>query len=779
MTATLDPVDEAELASRAAAAAADALDEADANPPEVLDDAPVVEEPLGPVLRPLIVAALTSGAAGLMTGGIFGSWTARLLALFAAVFGVFWSWVCLRSKRRVVFQAALLPVAFVLGILSLVPTPDGPAKMFTLIGEAISSGRLLRPPVPFDPGWRPVLLLLLSLVGFAAGWVATAMQRPQIALLLPLPILGLTAISQPAEGEFIAGVLGFLPLLLALALLFGGDTRQVSELSSAFELKRAARGAPLLLVGLVVLVLLSQTDFLFPKPVYNPAQKPQKPKAVPLGEVRDRVLFEIDGPITGPWKTGVLDFYDGKNWRLPPFDPSTLKKIPGDGVVDKTRVGDVTVNFIVRDLGTSAVLPAVAGPTKIEVDNPEVIYDPRAGIFRIRQGRVPADLPYKVSLPSYPKAEQLRAAGPPTTKIDPDLTYVPKPTPVVARLLAEAPENRWDRMNYLRKKLNEVVIAAGAGAPNAPVPPSKVDDLLEGSHEGTPFQIVAAEALLARWAGVPARVAYGFDGFNDEDGKKTIRPKNGSNWLEVYFEGYGWVPIIGAPPKAKTSLDTDPNAKFDPNIVPSDDVAVELYIPIELENLQQLYQQVRAFLLQALPFVLGSLAVYLALPAARRTLRRRKRRRWAASQGFREEIAVEYCELRDALFDLNVGDPSDTPLEYLQKVTDDDEHAELAWLVTRATYGDLAFAVTDDDVESARAMATSVRRRVFRAQPFQSRALAVLSRASLRQPYTVEVPTVRQFRLRRSRPAGASRRRLSRRVRLTRAVQRTVSRGRK
>ena len=94
-----------------------------------------------------------------------------------------------------------------------------------------------------------------------------------------------------------------------------------------------------------------------------------------------------------------------------------------------------------------------------------------------------------------------------------------------------------------------------------PVPPSKVADLLFGSKEGSPYEIVASEALLARWAGWPARIGFGFDGFNDEGGKKTIRPKNGSNWLEIDVQGSGWVPIIGVPPKAKSSLDNDPNAR--------------------------------------------------------------------------------------------------------------------------------------------------------------------------------------------------------------------------
>lgn len=783
MTATLDreqvDLEQTEAAPPDTAADATDLDRIESGPGEESYFS-------GPVLRPLAVALLTSGAAGLMAGGIFGSWTARLIACGGAAFGVGWAYFCVRAtKNRVLKQSLIFPAAFLLGIFSLIPTTHGPAKMFALIGDAISSGRLLRPPVPFDPGWRPVLIVLMASIGFAGGWVALGLRRPQLALVLPLPILGLSAISQPAEGEFIAGLLGFIPILLALTLLFGGDMKSVSELGAAFEIKRAIKSAPLVAGGVLLVVLLSQTDFLFPKPVYNPAQKPQKPKAIPLGQVRDRVLFSIDGTITGPWKAGVLDFYDGASWRLPPYDVTRLKTLASDGVIDKTRVGDVTVKFTIGDLGTTSVFPGLSGPTKINISGLDVVYDPRSGTFRLPVGRVPQGQVYEMSLPTYPTAEQLQAAGPVTTKIDRDLTYIPKPTLVVQRLLAEAPSrNLWDRLDYVRKKLNDVVIAAGAGVPSKPVPLSKVDDLLEGSHEGTPFEIVAAEAMLARWAGMPSRIGYGFDGFNDEDGKKTIRPKNGSNWLEVYFEGYGWVPLIGTPPKAKASLDTDPNARFNQNITPSDDVAVELYVITELENLRQLYERIRALILQATPFLLAALAIYLGLPSIRRGQRRRKRRSWARREGFRQEVAVEYAEFRDGASDLNVGDPNDTPLEYLFKVVADDRHSELAWLVTRSMYGDMRDNLTKADAEAARDMAASLRKRMLRAQPFQSRVLGILSRASLREPYTAEVPNVRLLKLRRVRQVPAQKKPgiilpPTRRVRFARAARNAAYLGRK
>jgi hypothetical protein len=604
--------------------------------------------------------------------------------------------------------------------------------------------------VPFDAGWRPIITVIFMVTGFGAAWIALALRRPKMALVLPVPVLLLTAVSQPAEGELTGAIVGFLPVLLALGVLFGGDMDRSSRLGSDFEIKRVLGALPMIGVGLIALVLLSRTTFLFPDPVYDPTDKPQKPKSIPLGEVEDRVLFEIDGEHSGPWRVGALDSYDGASWRLPPYDPARVERLPGDGIVDDVRPADIEVNFTVGDLGDSSVLPGVTDPVRIQVSGVDVGYDPRTATIRMRDGRVPAGLQYTMTLPAYPTPEAIAQNGP-ARKAHRDFTEIPAPPANIRTLIDQAPSNPWEKLEFLRKQLNENVVAVGAGNPSQPIRPARVDDLLFGSHEGSPYEIVAAEAMLARWAGWPARIGFGFDGYNDEQGKKTVRPKNGSNWLEIGVENAGWVPIIGAPPKAKSSLDTDPNARFDETILPSEDVAVELLVPVKVESLRLLYERIRAIVLALLPFLGAAVALYLATPSLRRALRRRARRRWAQQMGPRAEIVVEYAELRDALYDLNVGDPYDTPLEYLARCVDDDEHAELAWLVTRATYGDLAFSVTEADAECAAELAHSVRRRMFAAQPLQSRALAWLSRESLREPYTTAVPTVRRFPRRRKR----------------------------
>ena len=730
----------------------------DGEPPD--SAGPIEDEVVHVELRPLLVAACSSLATALTVGGIFGSWAARLFCTVVALAGVGWAWLSARAgRRRSIYQAALPAVVIGLAILSLAAgAPGGPAALPHLVREAVKSGHVLRPPIPFDAGWRPILIVVLMMLGYAAAAAGTVLGRPRLALIVPLPLLGLTAISQPKDGQALAGLFAVVPIIAGLTVLFGGDGGGVAQLSRDFELRRVIKAGIYMAGILAAVVLLNSSSLLFPKPSYNPAQKAQKPKPIPLNASDDRVLFEVSGPITGPWKMGSLDVYDGTAWRLPPFDPRKLDKVPDDGVIDKTRKGDVTVTFTIRDLGTNATLPGVTGPTRIEPGAQKVLFDPRAGAFRVPSGRVPAGLSYKESLPSYPAPDALRAAEASTSSVGKNYTAIPTPPPAVRALLNAAPSDPWDRLDFVLKKLTEVEVAVGTGTPKD-VPPATVQRLLDGNHEGSPYELVAAEAMLARWAGVPSRIGFGFDGVQQDGAVSTVHPKNAAQWLEVYFDGHGWIPIITQPPKAKATLDNDKNTKFNPTIQAGSDVAVQVYIPVKIRSLKALYQQVRSILWAFGPFILLALALWLAIPYAQKSWRRAKRRRWGAATGPAAQIAVEYCEFRDLATDLGIGDPYATPIEYLDYLAEDEEHEELAWLVTKALYGELRGRCTQDDVVAARELSDSLRQRMIKAQPFQTRALAVLTKLSLEQPYSAEVPDVRTIRLRpgRARPVPVPR----------------------
>lgn len=710
--------------------------------------------------RALMVALLSAGAAALTTGGIFGSWPARLLALVSVAVGVGWAGVAVRRpERRNLVQLGTVPLTLVLaGIALLVGGGSSAGGPISLMEDAVRAGRLLRPPVPFDPGWRPLLAIIFVLLGFCAAWVGGVLGRVQLALVIPLPLLLLAAISQPSNQQLLAGVLAFVPLVGALAVTFGGDSRSAANLSRSFELRRAARGAALMIPAIAAIVLLDQTSFLFPKPSYNPQSKPQKPRAVPLSAVTDADLFEVKGTITGPWKTGDLDTYQDGNWLLPPYLNSQIEAVPADGRIARIPKDSTTVTFTVRDLGTTPVLPGLVGALSVAAPGQKLIYDKRDGTFRESTGRVPSGLVYTMTIPAYPSPASLRGAGSPPSSVAHTYLSAPKPPPAVRALLLQAPDNPWDKLSYLLSKESAVEIAVGGGSP-VPVPPSTVQRILAGNHKGSPFELVATEALLARWAGVPSRIGFGFDGVEQVNGVDTVRPRDAAQWLEVYFSGHGWVPIVTTPPRAQASLNNDKNVKFNPLIQPGQDVAVSVYIPVKIQNLTALYQQVRDILLGLAPFIGAAVALYLVEPAVMRLLRRRRRRRWAARLDAEAAVLVEYCELRDAATDLGLGDPWATPIEFLDHLAEDDEHQELAWLVSRGLYGDMHGQLTTTDVDTARTYSRSLRRRLGGAQPAQSRVLAFLSRNSLREPYNTEIPT-HPLRRRRTSSRRASRRRI-------------------
>jgi protein-glutamine gamma-glutamyltransferase len=65
-------------------------------------------------------------------------------------------------------------------------------------------------------------------------------------------------------------------------------------------------------------------------------------------------------------------------------------------------------------------------------------------------------------------------------------------------------------------------------------------------------QFSGAMALLLRMAGIPVRVAAGFSpgSYNRDSGEYRVRDLDAHSWVEVYFEGIGWVPFDPTPTAA-------------------------------------------------------------------------------------------------------------------------------------------------------------------------------------------------------------------------------------
>lgn len=180
----------------------------------------------------------------------------------------------------------------------------------------------------------------------------------------------------------------------------------------------------------------------------------------------------------------------------------------------------------------------------------------------------------------------------------------------------------------------------------------------------------------------------------------------------------------------------------DPNIQASAELGIVVYLPAKDPGGLPLYVYARYYLARTVPVVIAGLLLLTVYPVLLKQLRRRRRRRWAQEHGVPGRIALAYCDVRDTMIDLGLPGRHTTPLEMYELVEADEEHHELAWLVTRGLWGDLRTELTEDDATQAEQLAASVRGRLVKAQPETARLLASVARASLREPYSHEVPNV-------------------------------------
>jgi hypothetical protein len=708
-----------------------------------------------PVTRLALACLFPMLGAAVMVGGVFTGVGARFWAAVGGILGMGLALVARRIGKPLLANAVIVVGLFAVGLVLLIPTgPANIAKAGKLASEAAASGDVLRPPVPFTAGWQALVGWLMGIVGFGAVWVATVVRKPALALLVPLPAAALAGISVPDYAQVPSGIAVLVLFAFGLGLL--SSARQAEEgakLPLGYELRKLAKGLPVIAAITAGLVLLAQTDFLFPDPKIDPAQEPQKPNVVPIDQVEDRVLFTVSNPqggelqVGGPWRLGTLDVYDPSDgsWRLPAFDDTSYDAVPDDGVLDPDRLDDrgLAAEFRIAGLG-GASLPGLPNTIGVVLQNgPDLAFDRRTETLRLANGQVPSGLRYQVAAAKLPTVDELRQVAVPIPADLQPYTEIPDAPPAVRQLLTQAGSqftNAYDRFDFLRNYVLDNVTAVGLGTP-VEITPERVQEILGDTLEASPYEIVALQAMLARWLGVPGRIGYGFDctvgrSCDDVGGALEVRPGNGASWPEVWFGDFGWLPLVGQPRQAQPSVGSDPDLQaVDPGILPSADIAVELYLPALLPPPSTVGTTVRDTLLVVLAAALLLGSLYVGYPAARKALLRSRRRAAARGAGPRARIALAYAEWRDHAADFGFRHPNDTPLMYLDRFVDDAEHAELAWLTTRALWGDLQDACTPELAATAEELSRALRRRLSAVQPGTMRFVAAVSRLSLRDPF--------------------------------------------
>jgi len=710
------------------------------------------ERAVSPVTLALaaVSSALSSAGAAWMIGGLFRGYEARLVGFLAILLGCGLVYVGARVRSSVLHYL-VLPAALLLGaVLMSSSSGAGSSSLPALVKDAATSSQVLQPPIDFAPGWKLILVVILALLSSAACALALATNRPRLAVAVPAPLTVVAALVQPGSSAISTSAVSVGLVMMALATSYAADG--VGETFDAgFELRRLSRSlvAGILLVGL--LIAASKVSFLFPDKEQHHVVPPRRPPVSPPAP--DVPLYTVKGTLPGPLEAGVIDVYSLKEqaWLLPPLDNQRLQRLhlPADLPGAQVLKGTPTQLEVTVQQARGHVLPTIAFARHVD-GSAAVDADPRTQMLALAARPVFTGLHYTITANPVPTGKQLSDADgkvPPALKEF--LTAPPVPL-AVQSLIDKAPQAKYAQLQSLRAALYKKFVASGQGKPTD-VSADRVVELLAGGT-GNPYELTASEALLARWAGIPSRIGFGYyNGTTKDDGSVEFRPANAATYLEVYLAPYGWVPIIGVPPHAQQSLSNN-QRNDDPNIQASPELGINVYLPVRQPNNLALYEYARYYLVRTLPFAVALGALLLVYPVGLKRVRRRRRREWAAQHGPAGAIAVAYCDLRDRMIDLALPGRGMTPLELVELVDEDEEHAELAWLTTRALWGDLRGYLTDDDAAEAQRLADSVSARLGKAQPETARMLAAVSRASLKAPHSREVPNAwRQPRLPRPR----------------------------
>jgi hypothetical protein len=696
-----------------------------------------------PVARIAIAMAFPVIATAVMTGGVFTGASPRIYGAVAGLMGIGLAILAQRQRRLTTTLVITAIGIFVIGALMVVPDGVGNIGSLTkLVKEANQQGDVLRPPVPFVTGWHAVLGWLMAVVGFSAAWVALAFRKPALALVVPIPFAALGGISVPKDQQVASGIVVLVLFVFGLVLLSSNSGLEGDEKPSvAYELRNAVRSLLVIVPVTALLIGAAQVDFLFPKPAINPAEEPQKPKTVPLSKVIDRPLFRVRSDLSGPWRMGSLDVYDGTDWRLAAVSDANVRNVPKSGIIDPELPARITAKFQVLGL-TGAVLPGLSNIVGLQAKGIVPAFDYRSGNIRLAAGTLERGQEYTVLAAGLPSIADLQAIteAPPGDVLQ-FTEGVGNPPPQVQKLLDRASKlpSQWDKFDFLRNHVLDNVVATGQGVPVS-VTPARVNEILT-NLEATPYEIVATQAMLGRWMGLPTRIAFGFDG-GEVVGPHTleVRPKNGATFVEVYFPGFKWVPVVGTPRHAKPSVSSDPGTQQNnPNVLPSDEVNVQVFVPTITAPPSVFGKQLLRGFLIGFPIILLFLTIYSTYPALRKARIRSRRRNAASALGPRAQIALAYAEFRDVATDFGFAHPSDTPLMYLERFIDDDEHTELAWLVTRVLWGDLQDDASLELAIAAEELSRSLRRRLGSAQPATVRFVAAVSRLSLRNSFAPDL----------------------------------------
>jgi transglutaminase-like putative cysteine protease len=498
----------------------------------------------------------------------------------------------LRRARVALPLAALATVAIAFLALTwghyldtttlFLPTGETLGAMGDDLSSSWAQFQDVQAPAPVSAGFLLAAGAAVWLMVFVADWAAFR-AAATFEALLPSATLFLFAAALGAPGGRVPGA----ALYAAAAMLFVLVRRTLEqESTAAWAATHRSRGRWSLLGTGLVLVGVAVAAGTLAGPQLPGADSDAviawrdigdgaAPRIVvsPMVDIQSRMidqpdveLFRVRSPEPAYWRLTSLDSFDGSIWK------SSYGTSDADGELGQAVEPGVAIREVGQTFDISALaqvwLPAAYEPMAIDTGDGEVDWDERSSTLIVDKQESSSDgLRYEVTsdIPNWTDDDLRTAPATVPDGIAERYLQLPDLDPRVEQLALEltaGAQNPFDKAMALQSHLKafEYDLRVPAGHSG-----DALATFLFDTQRGYCEQFAGSFAAMARSIGLPARVAVGFtQGIRTPDDPTLyqVRGEHAHAWVEVYLDGFGWVPFDPtpgrAPPRAQEWLGLTP-----------------------------------------------------------------------------------------------------------------------------------------------------------------------------------------------------------------------------
>jgi hypothetical protein len=260
----------------------------------------------------------------------------------------------------------------------------------------------------------------------------------------------------------------------------------------------------------------------------------------------EKLLFVVNSPTPSYWRLTALGDFNGMKWTQDRETSDASGSLP-QGFETGVRGETVTQTFEIRGL-RGDLLPAGFAPVRVDGPDGITLDTETSGVFA--PSGTSDGLSYTVEsvLPDHDVARLRAADAPPPTGIAERYLALPADFPAEladqARVITAGATTRYDRAIALEKWFRGFTYDLSFRAGHSQ---TAMQEFL-AQRRGYCEQFAGTYAAFARVVGLPSRVAIGFTpGELRDDGRYYVQGKHAHAWVEIYFDGVGWVTFDPTP----------------------------------------------------------------------------------------------------------------------------------------------------------------------------------------------------------------------------------------